>query len=72
MSKIYHSRVLFGIPEDFRDTVEKYPDYFRTVIEDDGKPVLELFNWENSLTVSALEKESLADEKEKEGIQISC
>ncbi|PIN10451.1 hypothetical protein CDL12_16957 [Handroanthus impetiginosus] len=62
LSKIYHNRLLFGIPEDFRDRVAKYPDYFKLVVEDDGKRVLELVNWDNSLAVSALEREFLVDE----------
>ncbi|KAL0361338.1 UNVERIFIED_CONTAM: protein WHAT'S THIS FACTOR 1, chloroplastic [Sesamum radiatum] len=62
LSKIYHNRLLFGIPEDFRDRVAAYPDYFRVVIEDDGKRVLELVNWDSSLAVSALEKEFMVDE----------
>lgn len=62
LSKIYHCRSLFGIPEDFRDRVAKYPTYFRIVIEDDGKRVLELLNWDPLLAVSALEREFLVDE----------
>ncbi|XP_020550159.1 protein ROOT PRIMORDIUM DEFECTIVE 1-like [Sesamum indicum] len=62
LSKIYHNRLLFGIPEDFRDRIAKYPDYFRVVIEDDGNRVLELVNWDSSLAVSALEKEFMVDE----------
>ncbi|KAL0439637.1 UNVERIFIED_CONTAM: protein WHAT'S THIS FACTOR 1, chloroplastic [Sesamum latifolium] len=62
LSKIYHNRLLFGIPEDFRDRVAEYSDYFRVVIEDDGKRVLELVNWDSSLAVSALEKEFMVDE----------
>ncbi|CAM8939026.1 unnamed protein product [Rhodiola kirilowii] len=62
LSKIYHTRLLFGIPEDFRDTVVKYPDYFRTVVEDDGRRVLELVDWDPALAVSVLEKEYIADE----------
>lgn len=62
LSKIYHNRLLFGIPEDFRDRISKYPDYFKVIVEDDGKRILELVNWDNSLAVSALEKEFLADE----------
>ncbi|KAI3465148.1 hypothetical protein Pfo_021811 [Paulownia fortunei] len=62
LSKIYHNRLLFGIPEDFRDRVAKYPDYFKVVIEEDGKRMLELVNWDSSLAVSALEKEFLVDE----------
>ncbi|KAL8523408.1 hypothetical protein ACS0TY_013389 [Phlomoides rotata] len=62
LSKIYHNRLLFGIPEDFRDRIAKYPDYFKVTVEDDGKRILELVNWDSSLAVSALEKEFLADE----------
>ncbi|XP_007018752.2 PREDICTED: protein ROOT PRIMORDIUM DEFECTIVE 1 [Theobroma cacao] len=62
LSKIYHKRLIFGIPEDFRDKIGKYTDYFRLVIEDDGKQVLELVNWDPSLAVSALEKEFLVNE----------
>ncbi|KAK4424573.1 protein WHAT'S THIS FACTOR 1, chloroplastic [Sesamum alatum] len=62
LSKLYHNRLLFGIPEDFRDRVAEYPDYFRVIIEDDGKRVLELVNWDSSLAVSALEKEFMVDE----------
>lgn len=62
LSKIYHNRLLFGIPEDFRDRVAKYPDFFKIVVEDDGKRILELVNWDSSLAVSALEKEFLVDE----------
>ncbi|KAL5714843.1 hypothetical protein ACHQM5_016749 [Ranunculus cassubicifolius] len=62
LSKIYHCRLLFGIPEDFRDRVCKYPDYFRIVIEDDGKRILELVDWDPSLAVSALERDFVVDE----------
>ncbi|KAL2503849.1 Ubiquitin carboxyl-terminal hydrolase family protein [Abeliophyllum distichum] len=62
LSKIYHNRLLFGIPEDFRDRVAKYPNYFREVVEEDGKRVLELVNWDPTLALSALEKEFLVDE----------
>lgn len=62
LSKIYHTRLLFGIPEDFRDRVVKYPNYFRTVVEDDGKRVLELVNWDPLLAVSVLEREFIVDE----------
>ncbi|XP_021284775.1 protein ROOT PRIMORDIUM DEFECTIVE 1 [Herrania umbratica] len=62
LSKIYHKRLIFGIPEDFRDKIGKYTDYFRLVVEDDGKQVLELVNWDPSLAVSALEKEFLVNE----------
>nr|GMD91262.1 protein ROOT PRIMORDIUM DEFECTIVE 1 [Ipomoea batatas] len=62
LSKIYHNRLLFGIPEDFRDRIVKYPEYFRVVIENDGKRMLELVNWDPLLAVSALEKEFMVDE----------
>ncbi|RDY01067.1 Protein ROOT PRIMORDIUM DEFECTIVE 1, partial [Mucuna pruriens] len=61
-SKIHHCRTLFGIPDDFRDRVSKYPQYFRTVVEDNGKRVLELVNWDPLLAVSALEREFVVDE----------
>lgn len=62
LSKIYHNRLLFGIPEDFRDRIVKYPEYFRVVVENDGKRMLELVNWDPLLAVSALEKEFMVDE----------
>ncbi|CAK9137441.1 unnamed protein product [Ilex paraguariensis] len=62
LSKIYHNRLLFGIPEDFRDRVVKYPNFFKIVVEHDGKRVLELLNWDPLLSVSALEREFMVDE----------
>ncbi|XP_030542628.1 protein WHAT'S THIS FACTOR 1 homolog, chloroplastic [Rhodamnia argentea] len=62
LSKIYHCRSLFGIPEDFRDRVLNYPDYFRVVVDDDGRRVLELVNWDPHLAVSELEREFVVDE----------
>lgn len=62
LSKIYHNRLLFGIPEDFRDRIGKYEDYFKVVVEEDGKRVVELVNWDPTLAVSALEKEYMVDE----------
>ncbi|KAA8528289.1 hypothetical protein F0562_035644 [Nyssa sinensis] len=62
LSKIYHCRSLFGIPEDFRDRIVNYPNYFKIVVEDDGKRVLELVNWDPLLAVSALEREFMLDE----------
>ncbi|XP_026434534.1 protein WHAT'S THIS FACTOR 1 homolog [Papaver somniferum] len=62
LSKIYHCRLLFGIPEDFRDRVDKYSDYFRIVVEEDGKRILELVKWDSSLAVSELEREYMLDE----------
>lgn len=62
LSKIHHCRSLFGIPEDFRDRALKYPDYFRVVVDDDGRRVLELVNWDPHLAVSELEREFVVDE----------
>lgn len=62
LSKIHHCRALFGIPDDFRDRVCKYPNYFNIVVEDDGKRVLELVNWDPLLAVSALERDFMIDE----------
>lgn len=61
LSKIYHCRGLFGIPEDFRDRIDKYPEYFR-IVNEGGLRVLELLNWDPSLAVSALEREFIVDE----------
>ncbi|KAF7813863.1 protein WHAT'S THIS FACTOR 1-like protein [Senna tora] len=63
LSKIHHCRTLFGIPDDFRDRIVKYPNYFRIVVHDDGKRILELVNWDPLLAVSALEKEFMVDEE---------
>ncbi|KAH7849751.1 hypothetical protein Vadar_022445 [Vaccinium darrowii] len=62
LSKLYHKRLLFGIPEDFRDRIAKYPNYFKVTVEEDGKRVLELVNWDPLLAVSALEREFMIDE----------
>ncbi|KAL4559033.1 hypothetical protein LXL04_031165 [Taraxacum kok-saghyz] len=62
LSKIYHCRSLFGIPEDFRDRVRKYPDYFNTIVEENGKRVLELVNWDPKLAISNLEQKFMEDE----------
>ncbi|XP_071717331.1 protein WHAT'S THIS FACTOR 1 homolog, chloroplastic [Rutidosis leptorrhynchoides] len=63
LSKIYHCRSLFGIPEDFRDRVRNYPEYFNTVVEGDGKRILELVNWDQKLAISSLEQEFMVDEE---------
>lgn len=63
LSKIYHNRLLFGIPEDFRDRIVKYSDHFRVVVEDDGKRILELLRWDDPFAVSSLEKKFLVDEE---------
>ncbi|CAN4092458.1 unnamed protein product [Withania somnifera] len=62
LSKIYHNRCLFGIPEDFRDRLGKYEEYFKVVVEEDGKRVIELVNWDPILAVSTLEKAYMVDE----------
>ncbi|KAK9073027.1 hypothetical protein SSX86_007349 [Deinandra increscens subsp. villosa] len=62
LSKIYHCRSLFGIPEDFRDRVRNYPEFFKTVVEEDGKRVLELVGWDPKLAVSVLEHGFMVDE----------
>ncbi|CAA6664389.1 unnamed protein product [Spirodela intermedia] len=50
-------------PEDFRDRVPKYSDYFRVVIDPaDGQRILELVDWDPKLAVSALEKDFVSDE----------
>lgn len=63
LSKLHHCRHLFGLPEDFRDRVPKYPDYFRVVIDPaDGRRILELVDWDPKLAVSALERDFVSDE----------
>ncbi|CDP01068.1 unnamed protein product [Coffea canephora] len=62
LSKIHHNRLLFGIPDDFRDRVVRFPEHFKVVVEEDGKRVLELVNWDPTLAVSALQKEFMIDE----------
>ncbi|EOA19689.1 hypothetical protein CARUB_v10003446mg [Capsella rubella] len=62
LSKIHHTRLIFGIPEDFRDRVAKYPEYFRVVTGKDGNRVLELVNWDTNHAVSELERQFMVDE----------
>ncbi|KAK1296128.1 hypothetical protein QJS10_CPB15g01628 [Acorus calamus] len=62
LSKIHHCRHVFGIPDDFRDRVLKYPEHFRVSVDEDGRPVLELVEWDPSLAVSALERDFVTDE----------
>ncbi|GAV88576.1 PORR domain-containing protein [Cephalotus follicularis] len=62
LSKIHHCRLLFGVPDDFRDRVAKYQEFFRIVMEDDGKRILELVKWDPLLAVSTIEREFLVDE----------
>ncbi|BAT98794.1 hypothetical protein LR48_Vigan06g149000 [Vigna angularis] len=64
-SKIHHYRTLFGIPDDFRDRVAKYPDFLKIAVDSDDKKVLKLVKWDPLLAVSALEKEFVVDEDRK-------
>lgn len=64
LSKIHHVRALFGIPDDFRDRVLKYPNYFKIVVnESDGRRLLELVNWDPQLAVTELQKEFMVNEE---------
>ncbi|EPS60019.1 hypothetical protein M569_14785, partial [Genlisea aurea] len=63
LSKIYHNRLIFGLPENFRDRIPKYPDYFKVTVEADGKRILELVDWDPSLATTCLEKQLLFDEE---------
>ncbi|XP_021836049.2 protein WHAT'S THIS FACTOR 1 homolog, chloroplastic-like [Spinacia oleracea] len=63
LSKIYHCRSLFGVPENFRDWVLKFSDDFRVVNGEDGSRILELVRWDPALAISALEKEFMVDEE---------
>ncbi|MQM08990.1 hypothetical protein Taro_041849 [Colocasia esculenta] len=63
LSKLYHCRHLFGLPEDFRERVLEYPDYFRVTVDPaDGRRLLELVDWDPKLAVSALERDFVSDE----------
>ncbi|XP_050378948.1 protein WHAT'S THIS FACTOR 1 homolog, chloroplastic [Argentina anserina] len=62
LSKIHHCRMLFGISENFRDRVANYPEYFRVVVEEGGRRVLELVKWDPLLAVSSLEREFVVNE----------
>ncbi|KAJ3708935.1 hypothetical protein LUZ61_012640 [Rhynchospora tenuis] len=62
LAKLHHCRALFGLPADFRDQVCKYPEFFRVVVDPDGRHVLQLETWDDNLAVSALEKEFMSDE----------
>ncbi|PKA56747.1 hypothetical protein AXF42_Ash002050 [Apostasia shenzhenica] len=62
LAKLHHCRHVLGLPDDFRDRVHKYPDFFRVVVDPDGRHVLELAEWDPALAVSALERDFIADE----------
>eukprot|EP01018_Ginkgo_biloba_P004996 Gb_41689 [translate_table: standard] len=61
MSKIHHCRHIFGFPDDFRDRVKRYSQFFR-VVEEEGRRVLELTDWEPALAVTALEASYIGNE----------
>ncbi|KAK1306067.1 hypothetical protein QJS10_CPA10g01803 [Acorus calamus] len=62
LNKIHHCRHVFGIPDDFRDRVLKYPEHFRVSVDEDGRPVLELVEWDSLFVVSTLERDFVTDE----------
>lgn len=62
LAKLHHCRHVLGLPDDFRDRVRKYPDFFRVAVDPDGRNVLELVEWDPALAVSALERDFVADE----------
>ncbi|WOK92173.1 protein ROOT PRIMORDIUM DEFECTIVE 1 [Canna indica] len=63
LAKLHHCRLLFGLPDDFRDRIHKYPEYFRVVVDPkDDRHVLELVEWDPTLAVSALERDFVPDE----------
>lgn len=63
LAKLYHCRGLFGLPDDFRDRVGEYPEFFRVAVDAaDGRHVLELVDWNPELAISALERDFVTDE----------
>ena len=63
LCKLHHCRNLFGLPQNFRDRVLNYPDFFRVVVDPaSGRRVLELVNWDPNLAVSVLERDFVAEE----------
>ncbi|KAI0495496.1 hypothetical protein KFK09_021797 [Dendrobium nobile] len=62
LAKLHHCRHVLGLPDDFRDRVRKYTDFFRVAVDPDGRHVLELIEWDPALAVSALERDCVADE----------
>jgi len=71
MSKFHHSRHIFGLPDDFRYRVKEYPQFFR-IVEEQGRRILELVEWDPSLAVTALEASYIGNkEKLKKSICVS-
>lgn len=63
LAKLYHVRGVFGLPDDFRDRIGDYGEFFRVVVDKkDGRHVLELVKWDDELAVSALERDFVIDE----------
>jgi len=63
LAKLYHVRGVFGLPDDFRDRVGDYGEFFRVVVDKkDGRHILELVKWDDELAVSALERDFVIDE----------
>ncbi|XP_072952868.1 protein WHAT'S THIS FACTOR 1 homolog, chloroplastic [Typha angustifolia] len=62
LAKLHHCRQILGLPDDFRDRVLKYPDFFRVAVDPDGRHILELVKWDPALAISALERDFLVDE----------
>lgn len=62
MSKFHHCRHIFGLPDNFRDRVKEYPQFFR-IIEEQGGRFLELAKWDPSLAVTALEASYIGNEE---------
>ncbi|KAL5981164.1 hypothetical protein ACLOJK_029085 [Asimina triloba] len=63
LSKIHHCRHIFGIPDDLRDRIPKYPNYFKVKIDGKGIRMLELVDWDPALAVSKLEQDFVLDEE---------
>lgn len=62
MSKFHHCRHIFGLSDDFRDRVKEYPQFFR-IVEEQGRRILELAQWDPSLAVTALEASYIGNEE---------
>ncbi|GLJ11891.1 hypothetical protein SUGI_0179510 [Cryptomeria japonica] len=62
MAKFHHCRHIFGLPDNFRDRIKLYPQFFR-VVEEEGCRFVELAQWDPSLTVTALEASYIGNEE---------